>query len=94
MHHAGCMKDLVGSESISKQGKLDLLGFEVSYGSVHGWTVEVSTLPQQRGARLLNGESSALSSSELQTALSKHTGLELGAIQPSGGWHVDSRTDA
>ncbi len=90
VNHAGCMKDIVSSESISKQGKLDLLGFEVSYGNVHGWTVEVSTLPQQRDARLMKGEGSTLSSSEMQIALTKQTGFELGAVQPCGGWEIDT----
>ena len=90
MNHAGCMKEIVRNESISKEGKLDLLRFEVSYGSVHGWTVEISTIPEQRGTSLMKGEGSTLSSSEMRMTLEKHTGVKLGAVQPSAGWHIDA----
>ena len=83
------MKELVSAKSTSKQEKLDMLGFEVSYGSVHGWTVEVSTLPQQRGAPLMHKINHAPSSCEVQMALRSHTKIELGAFPPKGGWCVD-----
>lgn len=80
------MKDLVSSDDFSRQEKRGLLGFEVSYGSVRGWKVELSTLPQQRGARLINAGDHNPSSSELRTALSNHAEIVLGAIPPKGGW--------
>ena len=86
--HAGCVKDLISNKGRSKQEKLDLLGFEVSYGSVRDWTVEVSTLPQQRGARLMKGEDHTASSDELLKALSNNTGVQLGAFPPKGGWRI------
>ena len=78
------------SNNFTQQEKHDLLGFEVSYGSVHGWKVELSTLPQQRGARLIFAEAHNPSCCELRTALSNHAQIALGAISPKGGWGIDS----
>ena len=72
---AGTMREIIGS-SRAQEEKVELLGFEVSYGSTCAWTIELSTLPQQRGATLLKGEASSLSSAKLKSVL--------------GGGHTDS----
>ena len=84
------MKDLVSSMDIDKQEKCHLLGFEVSYGCVHGWTVQLSTVPQQRGVKLMNGKANTFSRSEMRAALNDHLRLDAGAVQPNGGWHIDT----
>ena len=85
---AGCMKHVVSSSSAAIKEKLDLLGFEVSYGTVHRWQIELSTIPCQRGAMLIRGDASTLDSSEVKTALSNHIAIEMGAIQPFNGWRA------
>jgi hypothetical protein len=65
---AESMKELVTRSNLTKEEKIELLGFEVSYGSTLGWTIDISTLPGQRGALLLRGKAAALSSQEVKTA--------------------------
>lgn len=82
------MRELVISSSMPRSHKLQLLGFEVSYGSTQGWTIELSTLPQQRGAALLKGAAGSLSSQEVKKALGNHMDIEMGGIQPANGWRA------
>ena len=84
---AGTMRDIIGS-SRAQEEKVELLGFEVSYGSTCAWTIELSTLPQQRGAMLLNGEASSLSSAKLKSVLEAGTPIHMGGIMPHNGWRA------
>ena len=83
------MKHAVGSSSAAIEEKLDLLGFEVSYGTVHRWEIELSTIPCQRGAMLITGEANTFDSSEVKAALSNYMAIEMGAIQPFNGWRAE-----
>ena len=78
----------MSSSNLTKKEKIELLGFEVSYGSTLGWTVELSTLPGQRGAQLLRGKAAVMSSQEVKTALGDSMALEMGAFQPFNGWRA------
>ena len=83
------MEKLVSSSSkLTKNEKIELLGFEVSYGSTLGWTIELSTLPDQRGAKLLKGRAATMSSQEVKAALSNSMALEMGGIHPLRGWRA------
>lgn len=82
------MKHVVSSSSAAIEEKLDLLGFEVSYGTVHRWQIELSTIPCQRGATLISGDANTLNSSEVKSTLSNHMAIEMGAIQPFKGWRA------
>ena len=82
------MKHAVSNSSTAMGEKLDLLGFEVSYGTVHRWQIELSTIPCQRGAMLISGDASTLDSREVKTALSNHMAIEMGAIQPFNEWRA------
>ena len=84
---AGTMREIIGS-SRAQEEKVELLGFEVSYGSTCAWTIELSTLPQQRGATLLKGEASSLSSAKLKSVLEAGTPIHMGGIMPHNGWRA------
>ena len=80
---AGNLKALVAG-STSREEKLALLGFEVSYGSIEGFRIELSTLPGRAGASVLQ-EPMALA--YVRRALDDPSqALMLGALPPKGGW--------
>ena len=81
------MQEIIGS-SRTLEEKVELLGFEVSYGSTRGWKIELSTLPQQRGATLLKGEASSFMSAKLKSVLEAGTPLHMGGIMPHDGWRT------
>ena len=81
------MREIIGS-SRAREEKVELLGFEVSYGSTRGWTIELSTLPQQRGATLVKGEAKSYSSQKLASVLESGASIHMGGIMPHDGWHV------
>ena len=81
------MREIIGS-SRGLEEKLELLGFEVSYGCTRAWMIELSTLPQQRGAALLEGEASSFSSGQLASALKAGAAVRMGGIMPRDGWRV------
>ena len=81
------MREIMGS-SRAREEKLELLGFEVSYGSTCAWTIELSTLPQQRGARLLKGEASTYSSVKVRSLLEAGAAIHMGGIMPHDGWRA------
>ena len=74
--------------SRAPEEKVELLGFEVSYGSTRGWAIELSTLPQQRGATLLRGEASTFSSAKLKSVLEEGASIPMGGIMPRNGWRA------
>ena len=84
---AGSMREIMGS-SRALEEKQELLGFEVSYGSTCTWTIELSTLPQQRGAALVRGEASTFSRAKLKSVLEAGTPIHMGSIMPHDGWRA------
>ena len=84
---AGSMREVVGS-SRAREQKVELLGFEVSYGSTRAWTIELSTLPQQRGAALVRGKASSFTSAKLASVLEAGGAIHMGGIMPRDGWRA------
>ena len=80
---AGSLKELVG-RCASREEKVALLSFEVSYGCIDGWRIELSTLPGRVGQSVMH---SACTLSEVKDpSTRKSKSLFVGAHCPEGGW--------
>lgn len=65
-----------------------MLSFEISYGCIVGWQIELSTVPGLLGTSAAQDPSLTLSQLSVQLLKSKSGSLSMGAFCPAQGWRL------
>lgn len=82
---AGTLETII-SAGIPREAQISMLSFEVSYGRIESWQIELSTVPGQVGCSAAHEQ--GLTLGKIQMTLRERKPLCIGAFCPEGGWSL------